>query len=660
MRWLFIILMLLGVPSSALASLTAGITPSRTSGTAPFVAHFDAFTPTDDTTLAADSDEFRDLLYVWDFDDSGSGTWAVSGQSKNLAYGPMAAHVFEPSSYPDDCAGTACANYTVSVTVSNQAGLSHTANQNIAVLDPDALTTYCICEADVSPGSACDRGSSCGVAGATQRFNSDFDNAITTDVSTGSVQFLFQKGDTFDMGTTITLTGSEPEVRIGSYGSGAKPIINDTQTASHKAFSIVTTDDLVVADLNFDQVAVGSIDSDLASIAGNATGEDVMFLRITLTDYTRVVHLGENSDTAHKVGFFLIEVDNTVSRQCGDGSDAQAWLNVRKSALMGNKFYGGTGPSFHSCGEHIIRWMDNQYDLLQHNEFAFPANTKETVTLRGCNQGSQTACSDPYFSEYFLGSYNYLHDGGQSLMWQIAPNNSTTPICNDQNQRHHIIENNFILLNGKLGAGGPQHAIASQEDDITIRNNVVHTDNTIKVTNSSHAVLITDVRSGCSPEKFPTNSQASNNTHWVTRTHSPSAPGYSAVDNAFPAQSNTCTNNLTYAPNITQSPEYSCCIGISCAGGATGTTNVVASSSPFSAAGPPADWDDFLITSGGEAADAGTEIIGVPIDVDGTCRWAALGGSTVSAGAWEYAGAACGSMSTPSAVGQGWTGVGQQ
>lgn len=72
------------------------ISISRTSGVAPLSVLFD----TSKTTAVNTERPFHELDYFWEFGDPENGTWVVSGLSKNVDKGPLAAHVFEmPGTY---------------------------------------------------------------------------------------------------------------------------------------------------------------------------------------------------------------------------------------------------------------------------------------------------------------------------------------------------------------------------------------------------------------------------------------------------------------------------------------------------------------------------------------------------------------------------------
>lgn len=83
-----------GGPTGDIVALLA---PSRLSGTAPLAVHFAAVGTTSDLV----ADPYRQLLYTFDYGDPASGTWPVSGASRNADVGgPLGAHVFtEPGTY---------------------------------------------------------------------------------------------------------------------------------------------------------------------------------------------------------------------------------------------------------------------------------------------------------------------------------------------------------------------------------------------------------------------------------------------------------------------------------------------------------------------------------------------------------------------------------
>src|ERR1700740_2714929 len=93
--------------------VTTSFTASRTSGPTPVNVLFDGTATSSTITQvnqSANGTAFRQLEYSWDFDDSTSGTWPISGLPRGTQVGgPIAAHVFD--------SGTKTHNVTLTVKV---------------------------------------------------------------------------------------------------------------------------------------------------------------------------------------------------------------------------------------------------------------------------------------------------------------------------------------------------------------------------------------------------------------------------------------------------------------------------------------------------------------------------------------------------------------
>lgn len=110
-----LVLASLVLASVASAAPTARFTAAPIQGStcvAPCAVHFDAIgTGSDRTVDSAYSRPFHSLTFEWGFGDPNSGVWAVSGRSRNQAFGAIAGHVYEQP-------GT----YTVTLRVTNPRG----------------------------------------------------------------------------------------------------------------------------------------------------------------------------------------------------------------------------------------------------------------------------------------------------------------------------------------------------------------------------------------------------------------------------------------------------------------------------------------------------------------------------------------------------------
>ena len=154
---------------------------SRTSGIAPLAVFFDA---SGTGSVGVTSYPFHEIQYSWNFGDSvagaattcgavvaGEGFWAcgsrVGTSSKNIAYGPVAAHVFET-------AGT----YTVTLTAYDG---TNTATQTMTVTvtsaDDGFPTTNTICVSTSGTFTGCPSGAS---TSTSSSFSTSVNDAIST------------------------------------------------------------------------------------------------------------------------------------------------------------------------------------------------------------------------------------------------------------------------------------------------------------------------------------------------------------------------------------------------------------------------------------------------------------------------------------------------
>src|SRR5207245_11060023 len=190
-------------------SMTLAVAASRASGVAPLSVFFD----TTATTSSATTRPFHDIEYRWNFGETtgpGAGTWGqgsrAGSSSRNLATGPLAAHVFETP-------GT----YTVSV---NDAANTVSYQCQITVEDPEVVFSGAKTACFSSSGNF----SGC-PAGATQVTTSNFATVAAAATTTNSVRrLLLRRGETFTAANTTSIAIPGPGL-VGAFGSGARPVI---------------------------------------------------------------------------------------------------------------------------------------------------------------------------------------------------------------------------------------------------------------------------------------------------------------------------------------------------------------------------------------------------------------------------------------------------
>jgi len=204
-----------GQSTSPVAKLEA----TRLSGPAPLAVMFDAT----GTTGPADLDTFRELTYEFNFGDDRGLTWEHSGLPRNTqSGGPLAAHIFDA---PGD--------YTVVMRVAAPGGGSSEASLKITVEDPNSVypgeKTVC-----VSPSGKYD-----GCPNGALR------ETMLPRTYAGK-RVLMNRGESFGI---VSINRNNDGIVIGSYGSGAKPIVENVLINSGR-FNDKFTDDLVIMDLD--------------------------------------------------------------------------------------------------------------------------------------------------------------------------------------------------------------------------------------------------------------------------------------------------------------------------------------------------------------------------------------------------------------------------
>ncbi len=241
----FLILILIWAGGAAQAS--AGITPridtNVTSGPSPLAVSFNA-TGTNHTNSTINTNRFADLVYLWDYDDPGSGAWNTTGKSRNHMSGPLGAHVFEPSTFPD-CGGS-CKVYTVQLTVKDAVGGSSSSTKSITVYSPDdpangwggSGKSICISKAGNFSG--------CPATAGRETNSGTFNSILSSKIGAGYRRILFHAGETWNMTASYGLSANGPGL-IGAFGSGKATVEFNTGSATPV---IMSGDDWRIQDLH--------------------------------------------------------------------------------------------------------------------------------------------------------------------------------------------------------------------------------------------------------------------------------------------------------------------------------------------------------------------------------------------------------------------------
>lgn len=564
-------------------TIGVAIAPSRTSGVAPLAVLFDA---TGTTYSATGSSPFHDLVYQWSFGDPSSGTWSVSGKSKDAALGPIAAHVFEQP-------GT----YTVSLDVCDASRCSRS-QVTIQVQDPNAVfagdRTICF-RATASGGfTGCP-------AGAQQQTNSSW-SAVAAAATAGR-RILLRRGDVWSTGGGATLKNPGPGI-IGAFGSGAKPRIAVGTTV----LVFATAWDWRLMDLAVDH---GSFVNENAFWDEGRDGENrnLLFLRVDVTGFYRGVSISNNGldyygHRNNHNGIFL--VDGNFDRITGGHG---AYLGGERMAIMGMRIT-------EKSGSHNIRLPYAAHSVLQHCYLQGSGSDQHVLKLHA-GKWNERGVTDARYGEYTVVSDNVI-DGRNAGPWLMAigPQNSAS----DERVRNVIVERNEFRSIPAVGVG-----IQVWAASVSVRNNIFNLSG-----QSGGATGMQLGRRGIEP--IPVGNRFLNNTCY----RSGAGGRTTCVGIDAEASSSIVRNNLLYAPSA--SPRQ---VLANNSGSTTAGDNLDLTANPF-AVSSPASAQDFRLAAGGSAVDAAANTGSNLLDFAGNRRpQDGNGDGTVRAdvGAFEFIGA---------------------
>jgi PKD repeat protein len=523
------IALLLGQASGAALAKPSihGIHASRTSGVAPLAVLFDA-TDASDPVYGR---PFHTLRYTWDFGDPGAGSWAVSGQGKNAAHGPVAGHLF-----------TTPGVYTVTLAVVNPAGESATESVSISVADPTeaigSRNTYCFADHDDHPPDWSGCPLDCGGAGAARCIvTGDFDAALrdACDADAGSRQCLFRRGDEFAMDAPIGLASASPGL-VGAFGSGARPRVRVAAAPRPWTAWIRGQSDWRVAHLDLEGDGGGAFvgPADLEVALTEFTVYDV-----DAAGFDYCFAFNNNGGRSGVLYSKLAVVDFLCERL--DPVTADGWSGFDRShhsMYMGLRIHGGGGDS-----EGLFRAIHMNTSVIQHSYFG--GNTSHgAVSIRSCARNGGKGCVHGGVpNRYIVFSDNHVEEGNG-----IPFRTCTHAACDAQGE--HGTHSRDILIERNLfearDAGIHTNMIAwFQSGDLTFRNNAVD----LTHVGSPFAIHVAVAGSGPSDggDAYFDNVHVLNNTIY----HGGTSPAKSIVVCSRSAGGgHVCRNNLVYAPAI--------------------------------------------------------------------------------------------------------------
>lgn len=489
----------------------------RTTGAAPLSVYFDA-SGTSAPVLSANP--FHDFEYRWDFGDETVSTWQYGAGFgsilKNEAFGPIASHSYE-------IAGT----YTPSLQVRYDTEVATLTLPSITVTASNTqwagTKTVCVSTDGDFTGAP---------AGCTQVTSSNAVTAISGNIGSGDVRILFKRGQTFTVGSSISITQQGPGY-IGAWGSGAKPIFD--LTTANSGIGLSSSGTPTLSDWRFVDIDFDGNDLDCAAFGSNHACNKITVLRCDMHNLKwglvfsdDALNLANAGSYTHPIWSNFYVADNNIHDLVGvsNGSNGM-YIAFERSAVLGNS----VDPN--NKGEHGIRSSFQRLCVFSHNTITGIPSGRAFLTLRSPNQGGASFPSSEYgtyvYSEKNYVSDNYFYGGYTTGMAGMGPINSSS----DGRSRDFIWERNIFF-----GSATTTSMLTLSGTQATARNNLFSLQNA--------GTAINAARLTASP--MPTDIWAYNNSLYASNT------GYTYLflvsGGSMAGSTFTFKNNLFYGPSI--------------------------------------------------------------------------------------------------------------
>lgn len=486
------------------------INASRLTGVGPLAITFDALQT---VAPALTTLPFSEIQYDWEFGDpAGNSTWVYGsnpgGNSKNLASGPVVAHVFEThGSYTVRCwASYRAADGTVH---------SGSATLEVVVTNPDVVfaanTIYISQNSTPTPGQN-------GVPmGATVQQVTSW-NAIG-DLATTYKRILLKRGDVWvgDGDISFNTAGKAGQGILGAYGTGAKPRVNMNVDSSAIRFDTAGTDWRVIdLDIVGDTVTYRPNGDGITAIA-----DDILILRTDIRLGRILIGGGQ------RAGLYVVECligpttelinGGTGLRQYGINHYSENGVNL---AILGSHYRGS--------GNHGCRIQGAATAVVSNNYFEGSNASGHTFTLRGQVNPADNAVWSGLWTENVVVSDNYITDTrGSHTALRIHPQSNNYP----ERLRNILVERNHV-------SSASIAASFSVATGLTVRNNLFVT----------RAASGWDIRGETlNPgAPFPTQGFFYNNT--IYKPDIGLGNGFQVAEFIGTISGQVMTNNLAYAP----------------------------------------------------------------------------------------------------------------
>jgi hypothetical protein len=422
------------IPVVSSTAINLMLNSNRISGVAPLAVSFDTL----GTTATNTSLPFHEMKFTWAFNDpAGVSTWAYGAKanlaSKNVAYGPVAAHVFEN-------VGT----YTITVTGFDGVNTS-SATKVITVTSPAALSTVCVSNTALPVAGA----GGCPTGAGVQ--------LMPTWATVGTLadtykRILLKSGDVWVSTGAPTLGASRSNGIIDSYGTGAKPkiimsadttILNVNQATNWKF-------------LNFEITGDGVQGANKNGITINGGGNHLL-MNLDISD----MHIGIGSSNTNGLVIANSFLRGMYNNDNGFPGIAMFLENTDNLAILGSRFSD-------SPFTHVVRIQGTQNCIVSNNHIDLAGPTRNALSIRGKTTSNAAVVNgvvpwNGLWTENVVISDNFLDN---SVRGGFALYAGPQSVNHGERVRNVLIERNYVK-------GKEQYASdLSVAENLTVRNNI--------------------------------------------------------------------------------------------------------------------------------------------------------------------------------------------
>ncbi len=436
-------------------TIAATLVASRTTGTFPLAAQFDARS-TDCDGDGAMGEWIDDLMlcrFEWSFGDANVGNWSQgaqtvaggAGPSRNSDTGFLTAHVFESGACSPTCNAT--------LTVTDPLGNSGIATVEITPESPEVsyagANTVCVGQNAVPTAGA----DGC-PAGATVLQSADFDAMVSGHIGS-NMRVLFKAGESFIQDSNIIVDSSTTNCTIGSFGNatGGQASVTVTTTSGTAATLTIEGTDCRVLDL---KLTSNPSTTPRQWLGGN--GEQLTVVGNTIDGFYRALSspaLDASTHPAHTTW-----VSNTTT-QAASANVIDYWLLRDNLTLLGNNIQSDDDNGLHAL---LLQYAPSA--VIAHNNI----NSSGDVAIGSlCTAATGKSCSSSCLDPDGCASTNIVLRDNHFASPNAARLLSLAPIDSNRDERvgRVLVEGNYFNLEGPTSRG-----IEIDITDTEIRNNI--------------------------------------------------------------------------------------------------------------------------------------------------------------------------------------------